>query len=238
MLSRIYEYAKLIETFLKSGYECIPFIPTPPAENALLLRHDIDFDLAMANKMAALENEMGVKATYFFMLRSASYNLLEIENARLVSQIRKYGHQISLHFDPIIYENFVNGVELELNIFEKFFDMKPECISIHKPAEFFLQYDSLIADIRHTYQSCYTKQISYFSDSQGEFRHGNPLDSEAFRLNRSIHLLIHPIWWVTDNFAPVDILNNFLDTKIKQFQDHIAANCKPYRKVVGGINFE
>ena len=234
MAERLVEYKKLIETFLKSGYRCFPFVDAPPEEKALLLRHDVDFDLFLARDMAALESEMRVESTYFVMLRSASYNLLEKENSELVSQIGSYGHHISLHFDPTIYEDFTAGLKKELEVFSDFFGLRPECISIHRPKPFFLECDTPIGDIRHTYQSCYTGQIHYFSDSQGEFRHGSPLVSRAFEMQHSIHLLIHPIWWVTNEVAPVDILNSFLDMRIKRFQNHIAANCKPYRSVTAG----
>jgi hypothetical protein len=234
MPTKLIEYRNLLESFLNNGYELSPFIESPPPQQALLLRHDIDFDLQLAREMAAIEHQIGVKSTYFLMLKSASYNLLETENTRLVDQIRADGHQISLHFDPTIYADFQVGLRQELDIFERHFGLSPDCISIHRPTDFFLQYDSPINQIRHTYQSIYCKLIEYCSDSQGLFKHGHPLNSQAYADKRSIHLLVHPIWWVTTEVNSIDILNKFLDLRIQRFQQHMADNCKPYRAVVGG----
>jgi hypothetical protein len=234
MQNKLIEYRDLLDKFLNTGYELFPFIESPPKDKALLLRHDIDFDLQLARDMAAVEHQIGVKSTYFLMMRSASYNLLETENAKLVDEIRGFGHHISLHFDPTIYDDFQVGLRQELDIFQRQFGLLPECISIHRPTDFFLQYDSPIDNIRHTYQSIYCKSIEYCSDSQGLFKHGHPLNSTAYADKRSIHLLVHPIWWVTDDVNAIDILNQFLDLRIKRFQKHMADNCKPYRTVVGG----
>lgn len=224
----------MLERFLAAGYRPMPFVPEPPERQALLLRHDIDFDVLLAGEMATAEAEMGVRATYFLMLRSASYNLLDGANAATVEQIREGGHSISLHFDPTLYEDFEAGLRQEREIFRSFFGVAPECVSIHRPAEFFLNHDAPIAGVRHTYQSVYTQRVRYFSDSGGGFRHGHPLESEAFAQRRSIHLLIHPIWWVTDRSEPVAILDEFLAKRVARFRRHMAANCKPYRGAVEG----
>src|SRR5438552_7383953 len=76
----LHGYRNLINELLNSGYAFRSF---PEARRALnqkerfvLMRHDIDFDLEAAEQMSALEEETGVQATYFFMLRTEHYNLL------------------------------------------------------------------------------------------------------------------------------------------------------------------
>lgn len=232
---KLIEYKKLITEFLNCGYKLCPFDDSPPSKKALLLRHDVDFDVLLAKEMALLEKDMKVKSTYFFMLRSNSYNLLSKENIEAVWEIIELGHNISLHFDPVIYEDFKKGLAFELNLFQNIFKFKPKCISIHRPQTFFVEGKSL-SIVKHTYQASYFRKISYFSDSQGEFKYGNPICSKAFKEKKSIHLLIHPIWWVTDVFTPINILDGFLKKRIRRFQIHIASNCKPYKNVVGDID--
>lgn len=229
MKANLIRYKQLIEAFLNAGYKTTPFVEAPPEKKGLLLRHDVDFDVQLANELGALENAIGVKSTFFFMLSSASYNLAEQNNVRIVMALKDAGHHISLHFDPTPYSDFKAGLSKELGIFERLFDVTPECISIHRPNEYFLRYDSPINKIRHTYQSIYCTTIKYFSDSQGNFNYGHPLESAEFANKRSIQLLIHPIWWVTDKSEPVSILHDFLDIRIDRFKRHMAANCKPYR---------
>ena len=232
MNKRLFEYQKLIETFIEAEYQFVPFIESPPEYGAILLRHDIDFDVQLAKELSFIEDQLEVKSTYFFMVRSASYNLFETENAKSVFAIKESGHNISLHFDPTIYEDFRKGLVTELVLFQKSFGIIPECISIHRPTDYFLKYDSPLNNTRHTYQSSYQREIKYFSDSEGRFRYGHPLNSAEFAKRRSIHLLIHPIWWVTNETDPVSILDCLLNNRIIRFQHHIAANCKPYRTVI------
>ena len=43
----------------------------------ILWRHDVDFSIHRASSLAKIENELGVKATYFLKLHSEFYNLFE-----------------------------------------------------------------------------------------------------------------------------------------------------------------
>lgn len=225
-------YQQILTTFLEKNYSFVSFSTSHQVQGELLLRHDIDFDVLLANQLSFIEDSFGVKSTYFFMLRSKSYNLFETENVDAIFSMIERGHHISLHFDPTIYTDFSRGLQEELIMFKKFFDVSPECISLHRPNDFFLKYDRPIDGIRHTYQSIYTNQIKYFSDSQGTFQYGHPLESDEFIANKSIQLLIHPIWWMINGNSPVDTLSLFLDYHTKNFQSHMARNCKPYQQVL------
>ncbi|NTV46283.1 MAG: hypothetical protein HGB11_07120 [Chlorobiales bacterium] len=228
MYSRLKEYEDLLGLFTGNGYNVVHFSETHDKKAQLLLRHDIDFDVKLAYEMSLIEDVLGVKATCFFMVRSNSYNLFSPENVKLVRSIKERGHKISIHFDPTIYEDFIEGFCMEVQLFEKVFEEKVDCISIHRPIQEFLSNDNLIGNVRHTYQSLYFKEIKYFADSQGQFRFGSPIESEAFTNGDTIHLLIHPIWWVTSEVEPVHILNKFLNYRITAYQQHMAYNCKPY----------
>jgi hypothetical protein len=70
--SRLREYELLLSLALSAGYETLPLgefagreaIP----ERVLLLRHDIDSDLATAARMWRIEERLGVRGTWFFRL--------------------------------------------------------------------------------------------------------------------------------------------------------------------------
>ncbi len=57
------------------------------AENTCLWRHDIDTSPHRALKLAQIENEEGVSATYFFLLHSNRYNFLEKEIVDIAKEI-------------------------------------------------------------------------------------------------------------------------------------------------------
>lgn len=230
MNSQIGDYRHLLSAFLKKDYRAVSFGDQDSSHGELILRHDIDFDCGLARQMAEIEADLGVTSTYFFMLRSESYNLLSDGNDEHVNAIRKAGHRISLHFDPTVYDDFVAGFQTEKTIFETMFETTIDIVSLHRPNDFFLQYDQPIAGTAHTYQRHFFKDIAYMSDSQGQFRYGHPLESEAFAEGRTIHLLTHPIWWMVPNpGSAIDLLNDFLEKRTHAYRHHMAQNCIPYR---------
>jgi len=224
------EYEELIRGFLKQGYKPEFFSPSPPSHKALILRHDVDFDVNYAFELSKIEDDLGVKSTYFFLLRSKSYNLFERTHVKQVKSIYARGHHVSIHFDPTLYEDVEAGFKKEKRLFEMIFDIEVQYISIHRPSDYFLNNDNAICGVKHTYQSVYFQEITYFSDSQGVFRYGHPFKSQQFKNKESIQLLIHPIWWVTKAKNPILKLQEVLNDRIDNFKKHMASNCMPYKK--------
>jgi len=58
----------------------------------LLLRHDIDFDLESAERMAEVEHEMGISSCYMIMTTCPFYDIRE--HAAKLKQIQQLGHLI------------------------------------------------------------------------------------------------------------------------------------------------
>ena len=52
---------------------------------------------------------------------------------------------------------------------------------------------------------------AYMSDSEGRFRHGNPLPLMKEQQGQTLQLLIHPIWWGEQHLTPGDRLQAFFD---------------------------
>ena len=223
-------YRKLLQGFLEKGYQCVPFSPEPNPKKTLILRHDIDFDVKYAHQMSLVEDEMGIKSSYFFLLHSKSYNLLEAQNMAYMKSLKDRGHTISIHFDPTLYDDIEDGFAKEQALFEMLFDVEIQYTSIHRPSDYFLNHPDKICGVYHTYQPQYFEQIQYIADSQGKFRYGHPFDSESFKHGDTIQLLIHPIWWVTQAHSNIARLEEYLDYRIDAFKQHMAANCIPYRE--------
>jgi hypothetical protein len=233
------DYETFLGMFLDKEYAIEPLVADELASaGKLYLRHDIDFDCQLALEMARTEARLGARATYFFMMTSDSYNLLAADNAACVEEIRALGHKISIHFDPLRYQDFLKGLEQETTIFGTLFNSKVDLISLHRPNDYFLSHDQEISGIAHTYQSKYLKNIKYVADSRGSFRFGPPEETDAFVHGRSIHLLIHPVWWVIPRSTPQETLDSFALRRLGQFQDHIEANCVTYSRAASCISVE
>ncbi|SMO36005.1 polysaccharide deacetylase family protein [Solitalea koreensis] len=228
-------YVSFVETQLRKGYEFISFSELSRPKKQIILRHDVDFDCQLAYQLAQLEENMGVKSTYFFLVSSDSYNVASKANFEAIKAIQGLGHTISIHFDPTVYTDFSKGLEVEVAFFEHFFDTKVNTISIHRPNSFFLEYDSPIMGIEHAYQSKYFKNIKYFADSTGEWRYGHPFESEEFEQGKTLQILIHPIWWVINGSSNLDKLKSYYAQKKIVMKEHIANNCKPFRDIYGEL---
>ena len=215
------KYTDLMFKFLDKGYEDVFFNELSNEYNQLIIRHDVDFDCEFAYKMAKIEYIIGVKSTYFFMLSNPIYNVFSEKNKRYIQNIKRLGHNISIHFD---FE--VGDLKKEIDIFESFFDTEVDIISIHRPNLKLLNQ----IDVEHTYLPKYFEDIKYFADSRGEFRFGHPLKSKEFKKGKSIHLLIHPAWWMSDKLNPIEIINDIIDRNHEMNKEFFRENSIPYRE--------
>ncbi len=224
-------YVELIKGFTDRGYRPIFFEQSAGAPGELIIRHDVDFDCRLAHELSLVEDGLEIKATYFFLVRSDSYNLFSRANADYVRSIHARGHRVSIHFDPTHYQDAEEGFVSEKKLFESFFDIPVGVFSVHRPNEFLKNCDAPLGGVEHTYQNKYFKDIKYVSDSQGMFRYGHPFETDACKNMMPIHLLIHPLWWmfpVAEN--NIDLLERFVAERTARFQAHVADNCLPYQK--------
>jgi hypothetical protein len=215
------KYTDLIFKFLDKGYEDVFFNELLSEYNQLIIRHDIDFDCEFACKMAKVEYILGIKSTYFFMLSNPIYNVFSEKNKKYIKNIKTFGHNISIHFD---FE--IGDLKKEIDIFESFFDTKIDIISVHRPD---LKLLNKIG-IEHTYLPKYFEDIKYFSDSRGEFKYGHPTESEEFKKGKSIQLLIHPEWWMSDKSKPIEIIQDIIDRNNKMNEKFFKENSTPYKE--------
>lgn len=230
-------YEDFLKAFLQQKYNFVFFHELNQPKGQLVLRHDIDFDTGFALEMAKIEHQLGVKSTYFFMLRTTFYNAMSPNDFKNIEDIKELGHEISIHFDPTIYDNFQEGLRREVILFESSFGQKVDIISFHRPSIDFQNFDAPISGIEHTYQSKYFKDIKYFSDSTGIWRFGHPTDSAEFVNQDTLHILIHPIWWMINGDSNLQKLDAYFTQRINSLKQEFSSNCIPFRKIqerVGG----
>lgn len=123
-------YKRLLQSFLDKGYAIQPFADflTKPAEGkVLVLRHDVDEQACNALKMARLEKELGVRATYFFRIVKQS-NVPEI-----INEIRDLGHEIGYHYEDLTladgdFEKAIASFKEHLDYFRQYYPVKTVCM--------------------------------------------------------------------------------------------------------------
>ncbi|XVH33849.1 polysaccharide deacetylase family protein (plasmid) [Haloferacaceae archaeon DSL9] len=169
----------------------------PMRSGDVLLRHDIDWSPKNALRVASIEEQRGVKATYFFLLTSPFYNLFHKPNRVILDRIASMGHDIALHFSTHQYWNdeppeaaLVEEVESELRVLEELLGESVETVSFHRPPEWVFEraYDSFIS----AYEPRFFSEIAYRSDSNHRWRDEHPLAEE---LPEYLQVLTHPGLW-------------------------------------------
>jgi hypothetical protein len=224
-------YTELLSSFVTKGFVITKFEDFCASSNGqLILRHDVDFCVKRALQMAKLEEQMGIRSTYYFLLTSESYNLLSIKNSESVKSIQSMGHSVGLHFDATQHADEKKGFENELKQFEYNFGVT-RTMSFHRPPQLLLEgTDWLPSRIICAYHKQFFKDIAYISDSGGNFRFGHPLKHSAFKDVKNLQLLIHPIWWMTGGSTNIKKIQEFLLNRSNEMSNHVAKNCKPWAK--------
>lgn len=188
----------------------------------ILLRHDIDYSLQLALKMAKLEAEIGVKATYFILFSSHFYNIFDEDNIQIAHQIKELGHEIGLHYDLGVIEkgnqnNPLSLLKAQANMLGELAECEVKSIAMHHPASSGKDIFRNTSYI-NAYDEKFTKKMAYYSDSGMAWRNEFVYCVETNSFPKKIQLLIHPIWWFGSGHTRWDILDGFAQNKIKEIE--------------------
>jgi hypothetical protein len=193
-----YEEYRGLLLFLKEvlGYEVCRFDSIPNDRDYVIMRHDIDFSLASALRMAEVDHSCGVRSTFFVLMGCDYYDATSPESLDRILAIQELGHEIGLHFD-VSQCNTVDDAAINEEVrrlAEKLGELVGSpirSISQHKPrfATTPLTCDAYI----NAYGPEYFREIGYASDSRMHFAEKD-LES-FFRANKKSQILIHPVWW-------------------------------------------
>ncbi|MBK9092020.1 MAG: hypothetical protein IPM84_04445 [Anaerolineae bacterium] len=85
-------YREILSEARALGFACVSFQDlldgkADGAARVLLLRHDIDFTVNNALRLAQIEHELGATATYFVRLHAVHYNSLALATMRQLHEI-------------------------------------------------------------------------------------------------------------------------------------------------------
>jgi hypothetical protein len=202
------DYLALINAAKASGYEFDNFADDNGRPGVILLRHDIDKDVAQARKIAEVEYKLGIRASYFFLLRCPLYSLLEPETLAHVKAIAGMNHWVGLHCDErrmmaaqeVSFENFEEGVLRELKVFENVLGFPcSRVVSFHNPSKSVIGHVPRSADYINAYDPRFMMPLTkYISDSNAFWREGDPRPSLEKRLWPRLQILVHPFWWTAE----------------------------------------
>jgi hypothetical protein len=224
------KYCDLIDE-LTSGGRRLGWFSEPGDGSTILLRHDVDLDLDLALSHARAVAERSHFATYYFLLRGTTYNLLDEHGRDVVTVVRSLGHRVGLHVDASLYPttHLREGVLREISAFQGLVGLAIDSISFHRPATNPVDYDALQLPLPHSYERRFFEDIAYVSDSRGSW------NEPALPSSGSIQLLTHPIWWVGDHESSGERLQALLDRRGHSMEDAARAYLSNFDDLTGEI---
>jgi len=213
----LYAYNNLLE-MVKSREYSFPhineFIDKPVAKS-VLLRHDVDSWPFNALKMAELEAEMGIRATYYFRMSPLSFN------RKIIRRIAALGHEIGYHYEDLTthkgnYEKAIQSFQSNLEILRRFYPVKT--IAMHgnplsrwNNLDLWTRYDyKKFGLIGEPYLSLDFNQVLYLTDT-GNCWDGNRYsirDEVNSRFSFPIHSTRDLIDHINQNKLPDQIMLN------------------------------
>ena len=231
-------YRHILRCSLEAGYRFIGYSELrgrPGGESAFcLLRHDCDNDLTAAARMARIEEEMGVRSTYFVMLRSALYNLMSIPNAELVREIIGRGHWLGLHFDEMYYGAAAPGevaarADREREWVSQEFGVPVDAVSFHQPSRRVLDNEVRL-NCLNTYDRADMEGVYYLSDSCMVWKEGCPSEFFTAKRRPRLQLLIHPEWWTEEEKTVAEKWNQMLENNFELMQQSMLGRESSYNE--------
>lgn len=212
-------YANLIELLRINGYTITDYRDYIKHEKCAILRHDIDYSMDKAVKLALFEHQLGIKSTYFVLVSSPFYNIFQEETKRNVKLISSLGHSIGLHFDEVNYsEEYyleIGGVKNvifdEIALMEKALNLNIDSVSMHRPSEKTLTANYDLYPVINSYGKCFFNEFKYVSDSRRRWRE-NVEEIISSRKYDRLHILTHAFWYNEKEQDLRESLLNFVNS--------------------------
>jgi hypothetical protein len=172
----------------------------PPADGRpfVLLRHDVDFSLEPALRMARIESELGARSTYL-VLPHAHYNLLGDPGFAQLREILGLGHRLGLHYDLAFYA--ANGLppaetlRREAAMLEDRFGVRVSVVAEHNPGRVPRPASLDLGGLEDAYSAAFTGRAEYLSDSCQFWREGCVCGFLDPSRHPRLQVLVHPVWW-------------------------------------------
>jgi hypothetical protein len=195
-------YRRLIQLAKEKGAEFILHKDEFVAERKdIIWRHDVEFEPDIALKMAKIEHQEGVKASYFFQLHSDFYNVMDMHYRKVFHDIKNLGHLVGLHFD-CRYWNITDEkqldefITLDRTCLEKNMDVEIDTFSFHNTTAFTqsclkYRYGGLV----NVYSSFFKEHYNYCGDSLGYWRFDRLENVLQDNNVRHLQVLTHDANW-------------------------------------------
>ena len=200
-------YCELVR-LAQLNYQFVSYENPPFGERFVLWRHDCDYSLNAAFKLAEIEAQEGVSSTFFINPHCEFYNIFEKEQTKLLERILELDHSLGLHFDAGYYETnseaeLEDQIANEKLLVERLVGSKLFSFSFHNPSQKLLSYEKdSYGGLMNCYSKRLKKEVAYCSDSNGYWRFKRLHDALLEASDSCLQVLTHPGWWQEKPMPP------------------------------------
>jgi hypothetical protein len=233
------EYSHLIRNVADSGRHMDFREVNRETPSFIVLRHDVEFSIDRAMRMAQLEWMLGINSSYFFQMRNDAYNLFSPRNIGIVRAMKQMGHSIGLHAHLGMLENYdelANDLVRDIEIMERMLKLPIDRYSYHRPSKAVLSLKIKIDGLINAYDDLFFEHrdgdlekvsIKYLADSRHQWRYGYP-EKQTIANHPKIQLLIHPDEWTIAGYDTGTNFRTLEDEQTIRFRQTIRSECDHY----------
>ena len=228
-------YSHLIETAKTSGYVFTDYHNFVKHQRCVILRHDIDNSIEKAVYIAELENKLGVKSTFFTLLRTDFYNPASKKGIAGLRKILSLGHEVGLHFDEMAYDildDVKAAIKDEAIILSDIVGVQIKTVSMHRPSQKTLDANYDLTPLVNSYGKTFFNDFKYLSDSRRRWREPVLEIIQSGEFDR-LHILTHPIWYQETEESIHDTIKRFVTSANRERYAQEAENIKDIESILG-----
>jgi peptidoglycan/xylan/chitin deacetylase (PgdA/CDA1 family) len=215
-------YRAFLDGLLDRGYDFGGF-DAPVPDRTVVLRHDVDWSPERARRMARIEADRGVRATYFLLVSAPLYNVRADRVRAALDEIESLGHSVGVHFSTHEYWGTDPGsaavaerVREEQQVLGTVVDDVADAVSFHVPPDWVLGVD--YDGFTNAYAPQFFEEVAYTADSNQRWREDPAFDGIP---PDRVQVLVHPGLWGETDAGFGDRLDAERDRRFDAVRDYL-----------------
>ncbi|MFP4476686.1 MAG: hypothetical protein ACLFOY_14100 [Desulfatibacillaceae bacterium] len=182
-------------------------------DNAFILRHDVDFDVDSAHRLAHIEDECGVRSTFFIQTTAHTYNPFSPVHRPKIREMAAMGFEIGIHFDPAVYgdveqSQLARYLDREASLLATVTGVPVKSVSLHNPSV--NGWFPLFEGYHNAYSKGIFSDACYISDSCMQFRGKDPYAFVENVRRHPVQILLHPFHFSEDGSEYPDLFYEYI----------------------------
>ncbi len=234
------DYKEIIRIIQSTGRQC-GYAQAQGREKFIIMRHDVEYSVDRAFRMAKVEQGMDFVSTYFFQWTNNSYNILSRRNMDMIKDMHERGQRIGLHFalnGMTDMQQIRKRIKMEMEILSEMFGFEIKEFSIHRPSKDVLRENIKLDGILNAYQDDFFTfaeqvtedsplQVKYMSDANHIWRYGYP-DEKNITDYDKVQILTHPFAWTKKGYNNFENYRTLLQEKYNELVESVDHECKDF----------